>query len=863
MPAPKKSTSVVKNTLKSTPEPVFAFKSIRKRDGSVVAFNPQKIENAIMRAMSSVGMENKDKARAYSELVVADLKQAVKKGEDPSVEQVQDLVEKVLIEAGEVRLAREYIKYRAYRASLREEKQTILEKDSVDEVDKSFTVNALKVLKSRYLGKDEKGKLIESPKELFTRVAVHAALPSLLYDKRFYDKHGRQKPHKFQAFDHWKYDGELAIGYFPLNRWNMKAFKKMYDDQNNLGRMKLSWSEVVKMIDKGECDDFEPKVQAFYDLMVKKEFLPNTPAIANFGRSLNMGSACFVLDVEDSIGGIMKTLTRASSIFKSGGGVGYNFSKLRPEGDIVSSTSGIASGPISFMTLYDKMTDVIKQGGIRRGANMGILNSNHPDIEKFVTAKAGNKALRNFNISVLLMPDFWEAYEKNKPYALLNPRNGKPERYINARSLFDMIVFQAWESAEPGVIFYDKVNEHNPLLKALGPIVTTNPCGEVLLYPNESCNLGSVNVHACIEINGKEVTFNWQKLERIVTLASEFLDNIIDINSFPLPEIEEMTKSTRKIGLGLMGLADALFALRIPYDAKEGLEFMEKIMQAINWHSKVASVEMARTRGPFPLFSKSSFVEKKFPFAGFYEKKRWDFAWDELAKTAAKDGIRNAYTTVIAPTGSISMIAGTSSGIEPVFALVYQKNVAVGSFYYIDEEFEKAMKEYDIYDESLMKDIVEHHGSLQRIPYLPPKIKKVFKVAHDLDPESHVEVLGTFQRWTDSSISKTINFPADATVEDMRKAYLLAYKLGCKDVTVYRDSSIKDQVLNTAGSAGASNGNGAVNTSAPPPKAVDVAKAAEDVPRTKNLTDCPKCKTKLIQGEGCVSCPGCGWGLCS
>ena len=834
---------------------------IIKRDGVKAVFNANKITQAIHKAQKSIGVEDINRARDLTSGVIETLKATLKKGELPDVELIQDTVERTMLEAGDVRLAREYIRYRSIRASLRAEKQTVLEKEAVDDVDKGFTINALKVLKSRYLGKDEKGGVLETPRQLFTRVAVHAALPSLLYEKRFYDKSARQKPHKPTDFDPVKYDGKLFIGDFPLNRWNLKAFKKMYDDQDRGGYMKLSWGDIIKMLDNGSCDDFSPRIARFFELMTQKEFLPNTPAIANFGRSLNMGSACFVLGVKDSIKSIMETLTSAATIFQSGGGVGYNFSALRPEGDPVNSTSGIASGPISFMSMYDKMTDVIKQGGIRRGANMGILNSNHPDIEKFVTSKAGNKALRNFNISVLLMPDFWEAYEKNKPYALLNPRTGKPERYISARSLFDLIVFQAWESAEPGVIFFDKVNEYNPMVETWGPIITTNPCGEVLLYPNESCNLGSVNVHSCVVDKDGERVFDWEKLKSIVSDASEFLDNIIDINSFPLPQIEETTKATRKIGLGVMGVADALYALRIPYDGKEGLEFMEKLMQAVNYDSKIASLELARARGPFPAFSESFYTKKKMPFAGYYDKKSWDFDWAKLSAAVAKEGIRNAYTTVIAPTGSISMIAGTSSGIEPVFALVYQKNVSVGSFYYIDEEFELAMKDYGIYDESLMKEIVDAHGSLQKIPYLPPKVKKVFRVAHDLTPEAHIEVLGTFQKWTDSSISKTINFPSNATIEDMKKAYLLAYRLGCKDVTVYRDSSIAAQVLNAPGENGS--GNGAVNTSTPPPSALSVAKKSEDVPRTKALVDCPKCSSKLVQGEGCLMCPACGWGLCS
>tara|TARA_Y100000310_G_C20691861_1_gene822816 strand:+ start:17 stop:2254 length:2238 start_codon:yes stop_codon:yes gene_type:complete len=743
--------------------------------------------------------------------------------------------------------------YRQVRTELRNEKKQILEKDTIDEVDKAFDVNSLRVLKSRYLDKNEDGKVIETPKELFTRVAIHSYLPTLLYDQKFFQKRRQKEPFEEEPFKPKSYVGKIQIGEYVLNEFHLEGLKLAYDRLNNDRNMKYSWSRTLRMLQARKTSPVHEKgIESFFNVMKDRKFLPNTPAIANFGRSLGMGSACFVLGLEDSMESIMNTLTNAAYIFKAGGGVGYNFSNLRPEGDRVKSTSGTASGPITFMSMFDRMTEVIKQGGIRRGANMGILNSNHPDIEKFVKAKGGNKALKNFNISVLLTDDFWKYYEKDKDYPLINPRTGEVARHISARTLFDLIVYQAWESAEPGIIFSDKVNEYNPFLKHLGPIVTTNPCGEVLLYPNESCNLGSVNVHAFVYRNGDRTTkFDWDGLKEAVMTGCELLDNVIDVNNFPLKEIEDMTRATRKIGLGVMGVADTLFALRIPYDSKEGLKFMEKLMQFVNYWSKVASIELAKKRGPLPYYRKSFYTEGKLPIAGFHDKKSWDFDWREISREVKKHGIRNGYTTVIAPTGSISMIAGTSSGIEPVFSLVFEKNVAVGSFYYIDEEFEIAMKEFGVYDEALMKDISEHRGSLQKIPYLPSVIKKVFRVAYDLTPESHIETLGIFQKWTDSSISKTTNFPKDATVEDMKKAYLLAYKLGCKDVTVFRDSSIKDQVLSTPAKkeesvpeegqikpSGGGNGNGGTPTS------------------------CPKCSTKLVRAEGCLKCPSCGWGLC-
>ena len=355
--------------------------------------------------------------------------------------------------------------------------------------------------------------------------------------------------------------------------------------------------------------------------MVNRQFLPNTPALANFGNHLGMGSACFVLGVEDSINLIMDSLKAAAIIFKSGGGVGYNFSKLRPEGDFVKTTGGTASGPISFMSMFDNMTEVVKQGGIRRGANMGILNSDHPDIEKFIHAKEGNKALRNFNISIMIKPEFWAAIKEKKPYQLINPRNGKVVKEVEPQQLFNGVAYQAWESAEPGVLFYDRINENNPFLKGLGPIESTNPCGEVVLYPYESCNLGSINVWSYLKKNGdKKSHFDWQKLERDVQIATRFLDNVVDVNKYPLPEIEEMSLNTRKLGLGIMGLGDPFYELEIPYDSREGLEFMEKLMEFINYYSKITSIELSKERGRMPYFDKSFYPDGKLPFSGFKDK---------------------------------------------------------------------------------------------------------------------------------------------------------------------------------------------------------------------------------------------------
>jgi ribonucleoside-diphosphate reductase alpha chain len=864
---------------------------IRKRNGKIFDFDQEKIASAIWKAAHSVGGRDRGLAVRLSQRVVELANKEFSSEDVPTVEDIQDMVEKVLMEQGHSKTAKAYILYRQKRAEIREEKTQILEKADIDGVDKQFDLNALRVLKARYLRKDG-ASLIETPKDLFIRVATHVTLTDLVFDNSVYSQKRRLQPYAFEEFNCAEYDAQFSIGKYPLNEYHLDSLKRMYDRLNKDGFMKVNWSRFLVLLKNGEFMKYERTLEEYYRLMVSRRFMPNTPALANFGNPLGMGSACFVMQIDDSIESIMDTLKQTSIVFKAGGGMGYNFSKLRPEGDIVSTTSGIASGPISFMRLFDMMTEVIKQGGIRRGANMGILNINHPDIEKFITSKKENGALRNFNISVLVTPDFWEYYAKNEPYPLVNPRNGEVIREVNPRMLFDMIVYQAWESAEPGLIFHDHVNRYNPFYDSLGPIVCTNPCGEVLLYPNESCNLGSINVWSFSRVNERgERFFDWDELKETVISAVGFLDNIIDVNNFPLKEIEQMTLSTRKIGLGIMGLGDLLYDLGIPYNSEEGRKFMERLMEFVNYYSKVASIERAKTRGSFPLFDKSFYPAGRLPFSGADEKTNCHFDWSEIRQSIKTHGLRNSYTTVIAPTGSISMIAGCSSGIEPVYSLVYEKNVKVGSFYYVDPVFERMMLAEELYDNDLIREVGENNGSVQKIIYVPQKLKRVFVTALDILPEDHIRALASLQKWVDSSISKTNNFPADATVEHMRESYLLAYKLRCKDITVFRDTSIKDQVLVARKriekkdvpqpiiqpkpevivrqmSEGYVQHTPEVSRPQLTPNVIPFTSTYNDLSHSTNHTHgdgdtCPICDTHVFFLEGCVTCPECGWGLCS
>lgn len=864
------------------------IKSIKKRNSQVVSFKIEKIINAIYKASVAVGDPNWQLAELLAKDVVERLNRKMKKGGTPQVEEVQDIVEQVLIETNHAKMAKSYILYRQHRAEIRRQKEQILNKAEIDEVDKKFDINALRVLASRYLRKNEDGQIIESPKQLFQRVATHATLPSLFYDSKIYQKKGGISERKAEDFDPKKLDGKLAIGKYKLNEFHLDGLKRLFDRFSKNRQMKVSWANFLDLIKKGYFDKYEAEITSYYNLMVGRYFLPNTPAIANFGNYLGMGSACFTLGIEDSIDSIMDMLKAASVIFKSGGGVGYNFSKLRPEGDFVKTTGGLASGPISFMSMFDNMTDVIKQGGIRRGANMGILNSDHPDIEKFIHAKEGNKALRNFNISVMLKGEFWTALKEKKNYQLINPRSGKATGEIDPQYLFERIAYQAWESAEPGVLFHDRINENNPFLKGLGPIESTNPCGEVTLYPNESCNLGSLNIWNYLKKNGdKKPHFDWQRLGEDVKIAIKFLDNVVDVNKYPLKEIEEMSLSTRKLGLGVMGLGNLLFDMEVSFNSKEGMGFMSKLMEFINYHSKLASIDLAKERGKFPYYDKTFYSDGKLPFAGFKDKKSWNFNWKDLANKVKKYGVRNGFTTVIAPTGSISMIAGCSSGIEPVFSLVFEKNVAIGSFYYVDPVFEEKMLKEGLMDEALIKDVASLGGSVQKIVYIPPRLKKYFMTAMDISPKDHVKVLATFQKWVDSSISKTNNLPANATVADVEEIYILAHELGCKGVTIYRDKSLKTQVLNSGSrkhekkqdsseliaikdekakglaiyhKPGVKENSDVLDLSPATPLAkLAIANGLE----TNGLKNCPSCKSVLTKQEGCTKCPSCGWGMCA
>jgi len=570
--------------------------------------------------------------------------------------------------------------------------------------DMQLTSNALTVLGRRYLKKDEHGGVLETPEEMFQRVAKNIAQADLLYH------------------DH---------------------------------------------------ADLRRTEEEFYRILSSLEFLPNSPTLMNAGRKLQQLAACFVLPVEDSLESIFDGVKNTALIHQSGGGTGFSFSRLRPKNDPVRTTGGEASGPVSFMRVFNMATEVIKQGGTRRGANMGILRVDHPDILEFISAKAENKELSNFNISVAITEEFMRKVEEGGNLALINPANRSVVKNLKAREVFDAIVEMAWKTGDPGVIFLDRVNRENPTPR-LGDMESTNPCGEQPLLPYEPCNLGSINLGRMLQKSGDAYEIDWDKLERSVRIGVHFLDNVIDVSRYPLDQIDRMAKGNRKIGLGVMGFADLLIRLKIPYDSEEAIRTGERIMKFVKEKGRDRSEELARDRGVFPNFTGSIYDHTGGP------------------------RLRNATVTTIAPTGTLSIIAGCSSGIEPLFALSYERHILGDvTLPEVNESFIETAKARGFFSDMLLMRMIAGEP-LRNFRDVPEDVTRLFVTSFDIAPEWHVRMQASFQRFTDNAVSKTINFPQKATIEDVRQAFLLAYQEGVKGITIFRSGSKREQVLTCA-----------------------------------------------------------------
>lgn len=587
--------------------------------------------------------------------------------------------------------------------------------------------NARRVLAERYLSKDNRGKLIEKPEGLFKRVAKNISLADAKY----------------------KFKQQVA-----------GIQKKYYEEF-----FQIVEREEFKSLIKND-EEIKNTEKDFFRMMNSLDFLPNSPTLFNAGKKLQQLAACFVLPVEDDMDSIFQALRQMAVIHKSGGGTGFSFSRLRPRGDLISSTQGRASGPISFMKIFDSATEQIRQGGKRRGANMAVLRVDHPDIEEFTTLKMQEGALQNFNLSVAVTDNFMKAAKRNKKYRLINPRNGKAVGSKKAREIFQLIVKSAWRSADPGIIFLDTINRNQPTPK-LGTIESTNPCGEVPLLPYEACNLGSINVANFV----KEGKINYGRLKEVTWKAVHFLDNVIDMSNYPFPEIMDAVYGNRKIGLGIMGFADLLVKSRVSYASNDAVKIAEKIMKFINEEAKKASVALGEKRGLFPNFKGS-----------IYDTGR------------KEDRVRNATRTAIAPAGSISIIAGCSSGIEPLFALSFIHKLGDGKeIVSVNEYFVESARARELPEEAITRIIAK--GCLGEADKVPQDLKSVFAVAHQVPAELQVRMQAAFQKHADNAVSKTVNLPAKATVKDVEKVLVLAYRLGCKGVSVYRYGSKKDQVF--------------------------------------------------------------------
>ena len=868
---------------------------IRKRSGAVTAFNKDKISNAIFRALAATSKADRGLADQLAENVVNKLvEQGFTSTRTPTVEDIQDIVESTLIDSGNSDIAKAYIVYRHERRKLRDEKKNVLNLKNLDPVSKKFDLNCLRVLASRYLFRNGKSEIIESPTQMFERVAILVGIGDILYDSQIFDKSGnitqdideaKSYLEKLDAFDY-----KFKVGDYFFNKWHFRSLISHYVTLANKGQMKISFKDVLTLLAAKKLDNYADKITEYFDLMVAQDFLPNSPTMMNAGGRLGQLSACFVLGMEDGMQQIMKSTSDAALIFKSGGGVGINYSDLREEGDIVASTSGVASGPVSFMNIINTVTEVVKQGGKRRGANMGIIEAWHPDVEKFITNKTEPGVLENFNVSVGIWEDFWHSLvNTDGNYVLRSPRDRKPVKEINSHQLIDLIALSAWKSAEPGLIFFDQINKYNVFAKARqAPLRATNPCGEQSLYPYESCNLGSINLVNLVKRQADgSYEFDWQRYEETIRKTTRFLDNIIDVNTYPVEEINVASKESRRIGLGVMGVADLLYKLRIAYNSKEGYDLQSKLSEALTYYSMEESVALASSRGEFPLCSKTEYPEGKIPISGYYEKPKEShcYEWDPLIEKIQKHGIRNVLNTTVAPTGTLSMIADCSNGMEPAFALVFEKRVTVGRFFYTNKIVEEVLKENDLYTDEILAKIADNYGSLKGLAEIPQWMQDTFVTAMDIHWADHLMAQGVWQDWIGNAIAKTINMPYDVTVDDVKSSYLLAHELGLKGMTVYRDGSRHKQVLHMTSENAQKTfevtpseymlsyihenvTNQYIKTQVGASLAIkihdeEIQIAPQKQEEVSEDRLCPTCKNNLVFVEGCSICIECGYSGCT
>ncbi len=885
------------------------MREVIKRDGRRVAFDSSRILRAVSGALREVGVYTPQVAQDITEDVIRTLDSVYPTGV-AHVEDIQDVIELTLMRRGLFDVAKAFILFREKKKQIREEKKKILKKDSLTDVEKRFSLNAIRLLARRYLWKDPDNpdRFLEDVPGLFKRVAVLAAIPEVLYDPQVYDKGGgrrytdkmRSEVEEFRR--RWRedpdqFEGKYSIAEgFVLNRYHFERLLDLYDRLAREGHMKVPFSKVLAMLGAGRFEEAAKWVRRFYEGMTWQKFMPNTPALVNAGRPLGMLSACFTVSVDDSLDSIMDTAKDIAIIAQMGGGVGINLSVLRPKGDVVRRTVGVASGPISFLELYDQVLRIISQGGVRRGAGMAILEYWHPQVFDFIRAKEKNRGdnyLSTFNLSVGTDQKFWDAVYSGGEISLVNPRTGQETGKVRARDILEEVAEYAWAKGDPAFLYFHNGNRYNIRRALKGEIRVTNPCGEEYLYPYESCNLASVNVEKFVKVDESgSAYFDWDEYAETIGVVARMLDNFVDVNNFPLEKIARETRAGRNIGVGIMGVANALFRLGIPYASEEGYNLMERFAEYLTYYTMRQSVELAKERGPFSYWEETGYAQGKLPIAGPYTGKS-TLDWAGLAEYIKHFGIRNVDHTTAPPTGSVSMLADTSSGIEPVFALVYKKITTVGTYYYVNSVLERKLRQMGIYSDMLLEDIASNHGSLKGIDGVPQELKDVFLTAMDIHWADHVIAQTAFQKWITNSISKTINMANSVSVDDVKRVFVLAERLGAKGITVYRDGSLETQVYVAESKTYHEPyppspyavrlierlvakypfladffEDVSVEPSMPLIPAVEVEGSlpvvAEpdvdgDVPRV-----CPVCGYEhLVHESGCVRCPVCGWSLCT
>ncbi len=706
-------------------------KKVVKSDGLLEDFSVEKIAGSIWYAAQNVGGKDDELPKILAGGVVSLLSQVTKGEKKVSSSLIGECVEKILIEKGHAKTARAFIVYRENKKHLRQDKSALGVKDDI-----GFSYNTLYILKTRYLKKNEKGKVEETPRGMIERIAKYLA----------------------------------SVEKTPAKR------RKYYAE--------------------------------FYNLMINFDFLPGSRTLANAGKKLSQLANCFVWPVEDDINSIFDILHKSTLIKKHGGGCGYNFSEVRPEGDLVGGIPNLAAGPIKMIEMFDMMTSLFKQDGKYESGNMAILNADHSDIFNFISAKQNDGYLSKTNISVGVTDEFMKAAIKGKEWDLINPRTKMVVNKVNAKSILDLMVTMAWQTGDPGIINLSAINKgnrfSNPLAGKRGPITATNPCGEVPLYPYESCNLGYVNLVKFVKEDG----FDFVRLKRVMGAAVRLMDNVIDASWFPVKEVTESVANHRRLGMGCVGWAETLALLGIAYDSGEALKLAEKVVKAMYESAFSASVRLAKEKGPFPLVDDSIWANKK-------------------------DKPRNVALLTFPPSSSNAVICETTFGIEPYFALAYEQNVLGGMrLNTVIPLFVKKLKERGIYSQELIQKVIANHGSVQEIAEVPDDLKKIFKVAHDISWRDHIKMQAAFQKWTDNAITKTINMPSEATPNDIKEAFSLAWKLGCKGLTVYRDKTKKDQVFEFGGQ------------------------------REKQIKMCPNCDIPLKRDKKCLKCERCFFSTC-